>query len=123
MNKKNTEKLLKDFPNLYKQYYLSPDQTCMCWGFGCGDGWFNILYKLSVDLEMYNPSCEIAQVKEKFGSLRVYADDLNADGSKIIEWAEKMSSSICEECGKPGKIDVKQPYYKCLCKKCKDKRK
>ena len=25
-------KLVKEFPNLYKQTSLSPQETCMCWG-------------------------------------------------------------------------------------------
>jgi len=120
MNKQNTEKLLKDFPSLYKQYYLPMEQTCMCWGFEVDDGWFNIIYKLSTDLMKVNSECEACQVKEKFGGLRFYTDNLNEEGHKLIEWAEKMSFSICEVCGSPGKLYTEK-WYKTLCEKCKEK--
>lgn len=121
MKKENTEKLLKDFPSLFKQYYWDKMETCMCWGFCISDGWYNLLYKLSTDLMKVNPECEACQVKEKFGGLRFYADHSNEEGNKLINWAEKMSYSICEECGKPGKPNDKG-WIKTLCDKCKKKR-
>jgi hypothetical protein len=54
-------------------------------------------------------------------SLRFYADHANEEGNKLIMWAEKMSYSICEECGRPGKPNDKG-WIKTLCDKCKKKR-
>jgi len=51
MNKENTKKLLKRFPLLYRGYYKDMRQTCMCWGFSCGDGWFDLLWMLSLAIE------------------------------------------------------------------------
>ena len=72
MNEQNTKYLLETFPDLYRQYYLSPQETCMCWGFECGDGWFEIIKKLSEDITKIDPKVEASQVKEKYGSLRFY---------------------------------------------------
>lgn len=47
MNRKNTQRLLRKFPFLYRGYYKPMRETCMCWGFECGDGWFDILWTLS----------------------------------------------------------------------------
>ena len=47
MNKENTKRLLEAFPVLYQDYYSPMTQTCMCWGFSCGDGWFGIIWNLS----------------------------------------------------------------------------
>lgn len=51
MNKQNTEILLNRFPIFYSQYYLPMDTTCMCWGFDHQDGWFRIIWDLSLAIE------------------------------------------------------------------------
>ena len=45
----------------------------------------------------------IAQVKEKFGTLRFYVHGGTPEMHNYIEFAEAMTSHICEECGSPGK--------------------
>jgi hypothetical protein len=45
------QKLVKRFPVLYQDRYSPMSQTCMCWGFECGDGWFDIIWQLSLALE------------------------------------------------------------------------
>ena len=88
-------------------------ETCMCWGFSCGDGWFNILNQLMGNIQHHidwkNKKEEVVaqvtldQVKEKFGTLRFYysgGDDV-IDG--MVRMAESMSGVTCEECGSPGK--------------------
>lgn len=37
--------LVKRFPDFFKNRYGSVKETCMAWGFECGEGWFNILYQ------------------------------------------------------------------------------
>jgi hypothetical protein len=115
MNQKNTKKLLKDFPNLYKQYYWDKTQTCLCWGFDVLDGWYDLIYKLSEDLMKVSPECECSQCKEKFGFLRYYVDNCNEEGHKLIDEAEKKSGTICEICGKPGKSREDLGWIKTLC--------
>jgi hypothetical protein len=43
--------LIKRFPMLYRGYYKSMRETCMCWGFDVGDGWYPIIYSLSLAIE------------------------------------------------------------------------
>lgn len=45
----------------------------------------------------------IRQVKEKFGSLRFYADGLSDEHENYVRFAEAMSGRTCEECGDRGK--------------------
>jgi hypothetical protein len=45
----------------------------------------------------------IAQVKEKFGTLRFYVDGGTPEMHNYIEFAEAMTSRVCEVCGSPGK--------------------
>lgn len=82
MNKANTQKLYLDFPRLYRDASKDMRETCMCWGFACGDGWFRLIYELSEAIEAearkvgLNPMSagypRALQVKEKFGTLCFY---------------------------------------------------
>ena len=91
----------------------------MCWGFECGDGWFNVLDQLMGNIQHHIdwnnknfekgytqykqvPQVTLDQVKEKFGTLRFYytgGDDV-IDG--MVRMAESMSGVTCEECGNSG---------------------
>jgi hypothetical protein len=108
MNKENTEQLYKDFPELYRGKDKSPQATSMCFGFECGDGWFQIIYRLSKQITDHckNKSRveipEVMQVKEKFGTLRFYIDYGDNYIYDVIEDAELISSVICDICGKWG---------------------
>lgn len=44
----------------------------------------------------------IAQIKEKFGSLRFYVYNASEKINNYITFAEAMSSRTCEVCGSPG---------------------
>lgn len=46
---------------------------------------------------------QAVQVKEKFGTLRVYMDGCNEAVSAYITFAEALSGSTCEKCGAPGR--------------------
>ena len=45
----------------------------------------------------------LAQVKEKFGTMRFYVDGGTPEMHNYIEFAEAMTSRTCEVCGNPGK--------------------
>lgn len=51
MNPDITERLVKRFPILYQDYSYSASETAMCWGFSHGDGWFEIVWQLSLAIE------------------------------------------------------------------------
>jgi hypothetical protein len=53
MKKELDDKLCEDFPKIFAQRHLNMHQTCMCWGFSCGDGWFNIIYSLCQSIQSY----------------------------------------------------------------------
>ena len=149
MKKELQEKLFEKYPNIFKQKDLSPQETAMCWGIGCGDGWFNLLDQLcgeiqnrveNVNRQIRHKNsnrpvtivptkseklfCEATQVKEKFGSLRFYTiggDDF-IDG--VVSLAESLSCVTCSECGNALKKDG-PPNYRgwiyTLCPECKAK--
>lgn len=114
MNEVLSKKLLDDFPLLFRHR----EESSMQRGFECEDGWFDLIYKLSQDIEAAAregglkpnspdwPLCR--QVKEKTGSLRfvVFAVDGSQEVNERIRElrlaALNSSLNICEQCGLPG---------------------
>ena len=121
MRQELDEKLCRKFPNLYRDRNGRPQDTAMCWGFSCGDGWFEIIRDLSRKITELDPNCVALQVKEKFGSLCFYEDDTTDEVHDAIEEAERKSAKTCEMCGQPGKIRGKM-WLKCTCDKCEEER-
>lgn len=62
------------------------------------------------------------QIKEKFGTLRVYSSGGDEFCSGVIAMAEVMSSLTCEECGMPGKTRG-EGWIVTLCDDCEQLRK
>lgn len=127
MNKENTLKLLNDFPNLYEEFYKPMTETCMCWGFEHGDGWFDIVYDLSKKLTEIAPDCRAVQVKEKFGGLRFYTggikNEIRSTVYDLIDEAERMSYNTCEKCGSTDNVTQTEGWIYTLCPKCLEERK
>lgn len=120
-------KLMRKYPKIFRQANLSPQETCMCWGIECGNGWYNIIDDLCgfIQCTVDNGNCEqveAVQVKEKFGTLRFY---VNIEPDMIfgaIAFAGYLSSKICEECGSRDQVESTQGWIKYLCKVCREKR-
>ena len=134
MNTEHELKLFNDFPKLYAGKDLPLSENLMSFGFSCGDGWFDIIYDLSKEI---NDLCKnidpypitVLQVKEKFGSLRYYYNVICDDDNlfnKIEEFilnAEKRSNKTCEECGKfSGSKTQINGWVSNLCEKCLETR-
>ena len=125
MDEKLDEALVRMAPNLYAGRYNSPLETCMCWGFECGDGWYRLLAELSLDLEdliLMEPantwdSYQAMDVKEKYGSL-VFSMHNSTDAmDDLVEDAERRSLRICERCGENGKL-FDEGWMKVRCDHC-----
>lgn len=98
-------KLCEKYPAIFQDRYADMQQTAMCWGFECSDGWYQLLDNLCSDLTRIGIDVKATQVKEKFGTLRFYTEYRGADeqlcriADAIISAAEHRSGQICEECG------------------------
>lgn len=83
MDKELELKLVEKYPSLYRDYHGDMRQTCMHWGFECGNGWFHIIDNLSKQIteieKKYNVKVVADQTKEKFGGLRFYYTIINND--------------------------------------------
>jgi hypothetical protein len=51
MKKELDEYLCKVYPKMMVNRNKSMQETCMCWGFECGDGWFQILNQLMGNIQ------------------------------------------------------------------------
>lgn len=109
LNQNLTEQLYLNFPHLYRSRHKTMYESGMCWGFQCGDGWFQILYDLSQKLSNYliqHPAVdfEVTQVKSKLGFLHVGLSFHNADLRKLIDLACQQAQITCELTGSQGKL-------------------
>ncbi|PYX49951.1 MAG: hypothetical protein DMG76_35780 [Acidobacteria bacterium] len=109
MDKALEQKLIERWPNWFNTEGDVRD-TAMPRGFEHGDGWFDILWRLCVDLEPLvaefeqAAGCqfEILQVKEKFGELRIHVNHANDAIRERIGVAKEEAYRTCEVCGQPG---------------------
>jgi hypothetical protein len=120
MNAAHTNQLFEDFPALYAGRHLPVTVNLMSLGFDCGDGWFELLYDLSQQLQQYNlehpeATVTVVQVKEKFGSLRFYVDQPSLAVEAAIATAALKSLQTCALTGRPGRLHQHNGYYQTLC--------
>ena len=104
------DKLLKKYPKFFAQKELPPAMTCLCWGFECKDGWYDLIEEVAKAAEKYNndnpgiPENDIqaAQIKEKYGCLRIYVNHAPDYIYDLLDKVERKSAKICEDCGQLG---------------------
>lgn len=121
MNDELSKKLFEAYPNLYGDRNKPHTQTLICYGFECGDGWYEPINKLSAKLEAIvkdKPNVRASQVKEKYGGLRFYMTEFSAEIEKLITEAEDECSVTCETCGKPGELHTSGGWLQTLCDAC-----
>jgi len=139
MNPELEKKLVEKYPKLFKNMG-NLHASLMSFGFACGDGWYDLIENLcdvlnseaeneypqwkermkdslkdeELSEEAYWP--EIQQVKEKYGGLRFYTSHLvNDTFDGACSFAERLSYTICEDCGNRGKLRDDIGWYRTLC--------
>lgn len=121
MSPEKRKKLFEDFRHLFHPE-RPPSKTLMCFGFECGDGWYDIIYKLCQDittvLERDAQQIEVLQVKEKYATLRFNIDAGTDEIGNLIDEAEEKSAITCEICGKEGSLHKRGYWLKTLCPDC-----
>lgn len=149
MKQELEQQLVEKYPTLFRDYGKSPQESCMAFGVEFGDGWYKIFDELCAYLidiseqeewvspkdggdfiSFKRPTIHFNQVKEKYGTMRVYwswedtnnyemfdenevAKRLNYLDKKIqnaIDYVEFLSSRTCEVCGKPGTLNTEGWY-------------
>lgn len=125
MDTKLEQQLVTKYPILCKDYLGDISKTCFGWGFECGDGWYRLiddaLGQIQQVMEQTGLGVTVAQIKSKFGGLRLYVDfEPGPSGVKIqqaisqvnaiINKAEKESIVTCERSGEPIEPKVRHQW-------------
>ena len=97
-------------------------------------GWFDLVDRLCFDLEALcadDLPLRVVQVKEKFGTLRVYvrpsaegvSTTLLARAQALCQSAEEQSESLCEGCGAPSALHQSAlRWWNTLCARCTERK-
>jgi hypothetical protein len=144
--KDELDKLLcEKYPKMMVNRHKPMTETCMYWGFECGDGWFNILDQLMGNIQHHIdwknqqkekfdrgdgcPQVTLEQVKEKFGTLRFYYNGGDEYIRGLVSMAESMSGVTCEGCGAQAETNWPKDengglggWVRTICKPCEEKR-
>lgn len=100
------------------------------WGrwISCDAGWYRLITDLDAVLAALDPDYVIHQIKEKFGTLRFYAEtdlagERAAQFAELIAAAEAASAYTCERCGAHAQMCLTGQFYqlyKTLCESCRE---
>jgi hypothetical protein len=132
------EQLCTKYPKIFVNRHEDMTTTAMCWGFGCGEGWYQILDSLCSQIQHHIdwnnsnfdkgytqykqvPQVVADQVKEKFGGLRFYYHGGDDYIHGLVSMAESWAENTCEECGLLGKVRH-GGWIKTLCDKHEEDR-
>lgn len=135
MNPEHTLHLCKSFPKIFPKLDRSQSDSVTFW-FECSDGWYNIIYTLCSNIQNYidwkiennklSPleaeSLQVVatQIKEKYGTLRFYANGGDEATDGMIGLAESFSAHTCEGCGNVGK-NYNDGWVRTHCEPCEVK--
>jgi hypothetical protein len=132
MKKELDEMLCQRHPKIFANRTKPMTKSAMFWGFECGDGWYNLIDGLCINIQSYIdnkkrqgidvPQVLAEQVKEKFGTLRFYVSGGDEVTSGMIRLAEHYSERLCESCGIPSKVTNRDGWYSNVCPVCTDLR-
>lgn len=122
------EALMRRYPEIFGPGPWPVNDTMLGWGLTIGDGWMSLLERLCADLSSIIAEDDLAdfrtqQVKEKFGSLRIYARGGNERTWALIEAAVRTSQQTCEGCGDPSKIRSWGGWHTTMCDACIERQK
>lgn len=93
-----------------------------------GDGWRDLLERalarIMLALRAGPPEAQISivQIKEKYGTLRLYYDSRSvperalAAVEEAVDLAEARSACTCEQCGNEGELHVRGDWYTTCCR-------
>lgn len=108
------DKIIFKYPRLFSEikYIEAPE------------GWAPIIDQLCAVVDFYIQSSVpeelrdqifVKQIKEKFGTLRVYFSHTTPYIEGAIRMAEDFSGTTCQLCGKPGTLQNIRQGYSTLC--------
>ncbi len=122
MKKELQLELKEKYPELLQGMDMTIQESCMAWGMEIGEGWSKIMSELCEKIS--KKGVVLTQVKEKFGTLRVYfsaPEKVHDEVDNLINKAEGKSAKTCEVCGGDGKTRG-GGWLVTLCDSCDEER-
>jgi hypothetical protein len=109
MNVELETRLSELYPRLFRGQDMQVTENLMSFGCECGDGWFNIINAACSAIATHEEHAGrteflFTQIKEKYGTLRMYYNGGDAYIEGVVDMAEALSKDTCELCGAPGKL-------------------
>jgi len=122
------EQLVQKYPLLFRGRDLPKSENLMMFGCECGDGWYEIIDRACSLISGYfkgkDSDFKWFQIKEKYGTLRLYYNGGEGFGGYVdgvISMAESLSAVTCEQCGNAGSRRG-GGWIVTLCDSCSEKR-
>lgn len=106
--------------NLSHKKYLDPITERRY--FNVGNGWLGIIQRLFEVLIKLGWDKQFINVKEKFGGMSIFIDNVPENGFHFILEAEKETFKICEVCGELGEQNKIKGWIHTLCYEHRDER-
>jgi len=88
MRKELDEALCAKYPLIFKDRNENMQRTAMCWGFECGDGWYNIIDTLCGLL-----TSDYRQAQSRYESIKDKVNQPQWEGSKNLITQEKIDEA------------------------------
>jgi hypothetical protein len=85
MKKELDELLCKKYPKIFKDRNGDMKETLMCWGFECGDGWFNIIDQLCANIQ-HHIDWSIKNRETAISYNQMISDAKAGDWARFNEW-------------------------------------
>lgn len=128
MDRVSVEQIYKKGPLIFRGRGSGIDKNLMAFDFSCDGGLYQIIEELSFQIESIARSLKesgledeylpiVAQVKEKFRTLRYFMRYSTDEIEALIHQATKKSVLTCKCCGTKGTF-LKGGYILVLCDEC-----
>lgn len=122
------KRMYQKYPKMLNGLTKTMRESCLVFGFECGQGWYSLLEKFFEDVDCCVKDNTIkefvfSQIKEKFGQLRIYYHGYDEKLDKLILEIEKKSGEICEVCGEKGELKSENGWLTTLCNEHRKQRK
>lgn len=108
MREELDKELVEKYSHMFRNRYAPMSETCMCWGFACGDGWYNIISTLCASIEQH---VNWARQQRAMDLLRLRAQKKGYDelvkfiarGSEPKEWHYERANELMKNAIEPRK--------------------